>query len=422
MLYRLICIGSANPAHSRPAWQGLAVFFMAVVGIAAIFGRDAAWAQTHRHASSHGQALAISAAFDARGSLWVVGWQETGKLYLKRVLDQGKPLEEARRLIDLSGDAVSASGENRPKLSFGPQGQFLISYTQPLSKPYTGFIRMVRSVDGGASFSAPFTVHGDRQEITHRFESIIVDREGSLHSFWIDKRDQELMRRSKGLNHRDLAKHYRGAAIYRNESRDAGVSFGPDIKIADHSCECCRIALTLDAQGKPVALWRHVFEPNIRDHAFWRWSAPHGIERATEDNWSLDACPHHGPAMALASDGGFHALWYGDRKGRMAVRYARLSPKGKPKTAPVELPDPGAEHADVLRQGSVVGITWQVFDGKRSLWKLWVSNDEGGQWNTRVLGEHAGKHDYPLLVAHPMAGIWSLWNTDQGLQMRRIEP
>jgi hypothetical protein len=157
---------------------------------------------------------------------------------------------------------------------------------------------------------------------------MIVDRRGSLHTFWIDKRDQELIRQSKKLNHRDLAKHYRGAAIYRNESSDAGLTFGPDIKVADHSCECCRIALTLDATGRPAAMWRHVFEPNLRDHAFWRWLAPNEIHRASEDGWQLDACPHHGPAIALASDGGFHAVWYGERKSLAAVRYGRLSAEG----------------------------------------------------------------------------------------------
>jgi uncharacterized membrane protein len=34
-------------------------------------------------------------------------------------------------------------------------------------------------------------------------------------------------------------------------------------------------------------MWRHVFEPNLRDHAFWRWLAPHEIHRASEDGWQL---------------------------------------------------------------------------------------------------------------------------------------
>ena len=379
------------------------------------------WSQQHSHSEAKAPALAVSAAFDAKGSLWLVGWYGPGALYLQRVLDQGRRVDDAKRLINVSGDAVSASGENRPKIKFGLQGQVLISYTKPLAKPYTGEIRMVRSEDGGASFSEPFTVHHDRQEITHRFDSMIVDREGILHTFWIDKRDQELIRQSKKLNHRDLAKHYRGAAIYRNESSDAGLTFGSDIKVADHSCECCRIALTLDATGRPVAMWRHVFEPNLRDHAFWRWLAPNEIHRASEDGWQLDACPHHGPAIALASDGGFHAVWYGERKGLAAVRYGRLSAEGLAIGRPLALPDASAEHADVFRQGTKLVITWQFFDGKRSVWKAWVSQDEGKTFENLVLGEHPGKHDYPMLVGSPSEGIWAIWNTDQGLRLRKID-
>ncbi|HAB47085.1 MAG: hypothetical protein EB036_03400 [Betaproteobacteria bacterium] len=387
-----------------------------------VFGLGLLTVQAHTHPPEKAAELAVSAAFDTQGSLWVVGSHRPGELYLQRVLEQGKPLNEPKRIIKLSGDRVSASGENRPKIKFGPKGQLLISYTKPLSRPYTGEIRMIRSVDGGMSFSQPFTVHQDRQEITHRFESIIFDHQGVLHTFWIDKRDQELIRRSKNLNHRDLAKHYRGAAIYRNESMDAGLSFGPDIKVADHSCECCRIALTLDNKGKPVAMWRHVFEPNFRDHALWRFAAPESMQRASQDQWQLDACPHHGPSIAPASDGGFHALWYGERDGRATVRYGRLNAEGSALGTPIELPDANAEHADIFRQASMLFVTWQFFDGKRSVWKAWVSDDEGKQFNTRVLGVHAGKHDYPLIVGSPSDGVWGIWNTDQGLRLLRLDP
>jgi hypothetical protein len=376
----------------------------------------------HTQLPENAAELAVSAAFDSQGSLWIVGSNGPGELYLQRVLEQGKRLNESKRIIKLSGDKVSASGENRPKIKFGPQGQLLISYTKPLSRPYTGEVRMIRSSDGGLSFSQPFTVHQDRQEITHRFESMIFDHQGVLHTFWIDKRDQELIRRSKKLNHRDLASYYRGAAIYRNESNDAGLTFGPDIKVADHSCECCRIALTLDHEGKPVAMWRHVFEPNVRDHALWRFAAPERMQRASEDHWPLDACPHHGPAIAQASDGGFHALWYGERKGRAAVRYGRLNAEGSAIGTPLELPDANAEHADVFRQDAMLYVTWQFFDGKRSVWKVWLSHDEGRRFNARVLGMHAGKHDYPLIVGSPNHGVWGIWNTDQGLRLLRLDP
>ena len=66
--------------------------------------------------------------------------------------------------LDTHGEPISADGENRPKIAFGPQGQVVISYTRPLDKPYTGWIRMLRSSDGGASFKAE--VRADRLALT----------------------------------------------------------------------------------------------------------------------------------------------------------------------------------------------------------------------------------------------------------------
>jgi hypothetical protein len=159
--------------------------------------------------------------------------------------------------------------------------------------------------------------------ITHRFESLAFDRSGVLHTVWIDKRDQVLAAQKAGALSEKTAKKssaYAGAAIYRNESRDGGLSFGPDIKLADHSCECCRIALAPTPEGGVVAMWRHVFVPNIRDHAFavlgGETKAP---VRASFDGWKLDACPHHGPGLALAAQGGYHAVWFGEKAGRSAV-------------------------------------------------------------------------------------------------------
>ncbi|MBS0435034.1 MAG: exo-alpha-sialidase, partial [Proteobacteria bacterium] len=197
-------------------------------------------------AKKHAPALGIGAAFSPSGELWVVALDEQQRLTLRTSADQGKTWAPPR-VLERGDDAISADGENRPKIAFGPQGRVVISYTQPLARPYSGAIRMLRSSDGGRSFSAPFTVHADRQLITHRFESIAFDAQGTLHTLWIDKRDLEAAASQKD---------YRGAAIYRNESRDGGASFGPDIKLADHSCECCRIALAPSPDGSLAAMWR----------------------------------------------------------------------------------------------------------------------------------------------------------------------
>lgn len=348
--------------------------------------------------------LAIGAAFAPDGKLWLASLDAEARLTLRTSADDGASWSAAR-VLDTGGDRVAADGEARPKLAFGPGGVVVIAYTTPLAKPYTGNIRMLRSGDGGQTFTPPLTVHRDRQVITHRFESIAFDGDGRLHVVWVDKRDQQLGTQQ--------GQAYRGAAIYHNVSSDGGRSFGVDRKLADYSCECCRIALAPTPDGRVAALWRHVFAPNIRDHAFavlGDGSSRAQPVRATFDNWAIDACPHHGPGLAPAAGGGYHAVWFGEKAGEAQVRYGRLDQSGAPASEPVVLPDERAEHADVISAGSKVAIAWRSFDGSATHLKAWVSDDDGRHFTLRQLVRTEVLADNPLLLRKG-AQLFVIWNT-----------
>ncbi|MCX7175477.1 MAG: hypothetical protein NT159_16430 [Proteobacteria bacterium] len=371
-------------------------------------------------AGAHAKAgLSIGAAVAPDGLLWLVGLNSDGGLFVQSSKDLGATWN-ARQLLDIGRDKVAADGENRPKIAFGPNHSVVISYTQPLAKPYTGEIRMLSSDDSGMSFHAPVTVHRDRQVITHRFESLAFDRSGVLHTIWIDKRDQVAADLHESA--RSNKNGYAGAAIYRNESRDGGRSFGPDIKVADHSCECCRIALAATPAGGIAALWRHVFAPNIRDHAFAvLGEEPKAPVRASFDEWKLDACPHHGPGLAVSQRGGYHAIWFGDKAGRAAVRYGRLAGDGQPQGEAQELPDPRAEHADVASAGRQVAIAWRSYDGTRTHLRAWVSADDGEQFVQRELASSNEENDHPRMIATPER-ILVVWRTAKDIHVLPISP
>jgi hypothetical protein len=362
-------------------------------------------------AHKHKAELATGVATAPDGALWLVGLNSAGRLFVQSApMPQGTAERQwsAPRVLESADSTISADGENRPKLIFGPTGTAVITYTQPLSKPYTGSIRLMRSTDSGKTFSAPATVHADRQIITHRFESMAFDARGALHVLWIDKRDLEMAPKVGGKS------SYRGAAIYRNVSLDHGATFGPDIKLADHSCECCRIALGLGSDGVLRAMWRHVFEPSIRDHAFAvlddKTATP--IVRATFDEWHLEGCPHHGPALAPSADG-FHAVWFGIRQEAgesvAAVRYGRLHSNGSPRPdTVVRLPDERAEHADIMAIGERVVVAWRSTDGMQTTLKAWLSNDGGRSFTVRELGQVGVANDFPRLVQQGtrIAAVW----------------
>jgi len=386
---------------------------LAAYGVAAV---EAPAPHAGHAAGGHRPSIGTGAEFSPSGALWIANIEGDGHLAVRISNDQGAHFSVPRQL-DTQGDVIAADGESRPTIAFGPNGVVLIAYARPLAKPYTGEIRLLRSTDGGFHFAAPVVVHDDRQEITHRFQNLAFDHHGDLYVVWIDKRDAELARAGGG---RDA---YRGAAIYGKRSTDGGRTFGPDLRLGDHSCECCRIALAESPTEGLVALWRHVFEGNVRDHALLALSElGQGSEprRATADGWVLAACPHHGPALVAAEDGGYHAVWFGLDGDRPAARYGRLAADGTPRGTVRSLPDAGAEHADVAAAGAMVVISWRSYDNGRTHLRAWVSNDAGATFALREVDAASGDTDQPHLLRNGSA-LYVVWNTEGGVRAHRLD-
>lgn len=390
-----------------------ALCFLALSGITLCNAAD-------QKPTSHGGMKAIKsgglgtgAAIDAQGRLWIAVTETTPTgefVVLQMSADAGKTWSAAKR-IQSEPEAVSADGENRPKLAFGPDGEVYVSYTRPLAKPYTGEIRFVRSLDGGKTFLPPITVHANRDLITHRFDSMIVDHTGRIYIAWIDKRDLEAaVSRNES---------YTGAALYYAVSEDRGANFKGDYKIADHTCECCRIAMTLNPAGTPVALWRHVYEPNIRDHALVKLTPTGKMPtpvRATFDEWRIDACPHQGPSLTYAADGTRHQVWFSVRGEEGGVFYAATDPSGALK-APIQLGSAQAASGDVAIEGDHIVVAWKQFDGKSTSVLGKVSGDGGLTWQGKEFAQTQGNSDHPRLLTMP-AGIMLVWRThDEGVRV-----
>jgi len=396
-----------------PGW-GLRRAGAALLGLAIAATSPMADAAAAGKAHRARVSLATGAAADPQGRIWTVALDETGRLCLRHTADAGANWSAAH-CPDIGGDTVAVSGDGRPKIAFAPDGRdAAIAWTRPLARPYTGEVRMLRSRDGGRSWSQPFTVHADRQIIAHRFEAIAFDAAGNLHAWWIDKRDVEGTREP-------------GASVFRSVAVAGASAFGPDTRVARRSCECCRIALVPDTgdDGRPgvAALWRHVFEGSERDHAFARagieLGQPVQVARATIDRWRIEACPHHGPGLARAAGVGYHAVWFTVRDGESVVRYGRLDPQGRPSSEPRTLPDPQAEHADIAAVGARVVIAWRSFDGQRTRLRAWVSIDDGASFTLRELASTPGAGDQPKVLA---AGgqLMVVWRTEQEIRIERI--
>lgn len=381
----LLATGAAAHDHSAPAAGNYAKV----------------WLQKQENAPR----LAVAAAFDESGRLWlarVVGRQ----LQVSHSADGGRHFS-APVAVNREPELISADGEARPQLAVVGQRVY-VSWTQALPQPYAGHVRFAVSDDGGASFGEPITVNDDLRPITHRFNAMLADERGVTLA-WIDKRD--------GAGNPD----YQGAAIYTARSSDGGQSFAANQKLADHSCECCRLGLAADRDGTPVAFWRQIFGKNVRDFALARVGEP--LQRATEDGWEIDACPHHGGALAIGADGARHLAWFTGAAANPGLHYRRLAGSAAGPVLAFGNLDRQAGHPQVAVFKDQVHLVWREYDGRRNQIRTQNAVDRNPRWSkAKTLARTAGAADDPLLIAGRDA-LWLVWNTTvDGLVVRKLTP
>ncbi|WP_124552198.1 sialidase family protein [Methylophilus methylotrophus] len=366
----------------------------------------------HGHAEAPPTALSVSVASDAAGRIWLAQSRQ-GQVWVASLDANGKLLGR-EIVVNPVAMKVAADGEARPKIAVAPNGNLYVTWTESLKKPYAGYIWFARSVDGGKSFEAPYIVHQHRDEITHRFDSLQVAANGTITVAWIDKRDL-LIAKAAG-------KPYDGAAIYYAVSTDHGKTFAPEQKLADSSCECCRIAMTSKPDGTVAVLWRHVFEGSERDHAMAEiGSSGKPVQvRASYGHWKVDGCPHHGAAIAVGEGFGYHLAYFDGAGDKPGLRIARMDDHAWVTSPPRRIGDAkrNAGHPALLSIGDKVWLAWLERDtGGYEVWAM-ASLDGGRTWGSAtVLLHSATKLDYPQWLNLQGKVMLAVNTVDKGLQL-----
>jgi hypothetical protein len=356
-------------------------------------------------------APAPSASFDQNGRLWLT-WSHSGHVYVNYSDDKGKSYSSPV-IVNRKPEAISARGENRPKII--PAGRkIFISWTTPLEKRFTGHVRFSVSDDGGEHFSDPIIVNDNLDITGHRFEAMSVNEKGEVFMSWLDKRDR--------LHARQQGKEYHGAALYYSWSQDGGKTFQKNLKITDHSCECCRVVMDIDHNQLPVIMWRNIYGKNTRDHSLVEFTAkdkPTAVQRVSFDEWQLDACPHHGPDMDIANNRDIHLTWFDNAPERHGLFYARRKTDGS-LTDAINVGDyqAVASHPNVISVGEQVWLVWKQFDGKRASVWLQKSETNGDDWRAAVkVATTDADADYPFLI-RDKTRVYLQWHTkNEGFQL-----
>ena len=348
--------------------------------------------------------LAVAASFDSTGRLWLA--RTVGKhLEVSYSDDTGQNFSRPTT-VNRDPELISADGESRPQIAVVGK-QVYLSWTQGLPQPFAGHIRFAVSNDAGQHFSTPITVNDNRDPITHRFNAMVAD-DKAVTIAWIDKRDG------------NGKAEYKGAAIYTARSTDGGRSFAANQKLADHSCECCRLGLATDSDGTPLVFWRHIFDGGIRDFALARLGEP--LKRASEDGWKIDACPHHGGSLMVDAQGSRHLAWFTGAEKSPGLHYRRVDGQQMTPPHPFGNLDAQAGHPALASAGKLTHLAWREYDGKENRIMAMSSTDRGETWSAAAsLATTSGAADDPLLIKG-RDQAWLIWNTaDQGLKIIRLD-
>lgn len=408
---------------AMPTRNGNAMFPVKAIAIIAFaLWQSAAFGQmNHQHASEAACdetllrcASKVTPAFGPDGTLWLA-WMAGGQISVASSKDAGRsfspPVQVTKEHLNLDWGP-----DARPKIVVDRNGSIALAFSVFRDKAFNGQVLTTRSTDGGASFAAlrPITSSNESQ----RFEALALDADGSVFAAWLDKRNR--------LPALERGQKYDGAGLFFASSTDGGATYSESRLAQDNTCECCRLGLAFAGPGRPVVVFRNIFEGGVRDHAIVTFSnpaTPGEVHRVSRDDWQIAACPHHGPSLSISASGTYHVAWYTNGKVRKGLFYARSRDGGTTFSEPVAIgrPDRNPTRPYVIAGAREAAMVWKEFDGERTTVNLMTSHDDGATWSTpKAIASTTDTSDHPLLVSDGRRSYLSWMTKADGYRIQPI--
>ena len=245
------------------------------------------------------------------------------------------------------------------------------------SGTYDYGIALVRSGDGGATWSPPIRVEPEGAKNDYGFVSMWAQAPGTLGIAWLDSRQKPAasVDAHSGHAHDD---HGSGRMMLRAATFAADGRRSTEGPLDLSTCDCCTTAVAQTARG-PVVVYRGRSDGEIRDTRLVRfendaWTTPRDVHR---DGWKFAGCPVNGPAVAARGDAVWVA-WYTEADGQPSLRLARSRDSGDTFAAPRAI----AEGEGVLGRAAL------AVDGAQ-VWLAWLEERNGGRegqqlWLARI--------------------------------------
>jgi hypothetical protein len=340
------------------------------------------------------EAFVATPAFGPDGTLWLVRSQ-ANRIVVVHSGDLGRTFSPP---VAVTPDPVDLDWgpDARARIVVDSKGRAVVTFALFQDHNFNGRAYFSRSTDNGASFTRPQPITADAT--SQRFEAAAIDPAGRVFAAWLDKRNIAPTRVA--------GRPYAGAALAYAWSEDGGTTFGKTAIAEDNTCECCRLSIAFAGPGRPAIMFRNIFPGSVRDHAVVTFNAggtPGPLNRVSIDDWKIEACPHHGPSLAIASDGSYHVAWFTDGRSRKGLFYAHADSGTAAFSTPRALASPARQPArpDLLADGTAVHLVWKEFDGTKAFVRWQVSQDSGRHFSeARTVADTDDASDHPLLVAH----------------------
>jgi hypothetical protein len=356
----------------------------------------------------------VTPAFASDGTLWLA-WMAGSQISVASSKDQGRsfstPVQVTREKLKLDWGP-----DARPQIVVEKNGGIALAFSIFRDKAFNGQVLATRSTDGGQNFAElrPITSSNESQ----RFAALGLDADGSVFAAWIDKRNR--------VPAQQEGRKYEGAGLFFASSKDGGAVYAEARLASDNTCECCRLGLAFAGPGRPVVVFRNLFEGGVRDHAVMTFAdpaTPGEIRRVSNDDWQISACPHHGPSLSISATGTYHVSWYTNGKARKGLFYARSQDEGRTFSDPLPLgrADRNPTRPYVLTGPRGATMVWKEFDGEKTSVNAMTSHDEGKSWSTPVtIATTTDTSDHPLLVSDGQATYLSWMTKADGYRLLPI--
>jgi hypothetical protein len=360
-------------------------------------------------------ATQVTPTFAADGTLWIA-WAAHGTVSVAHSSDLGHTFSTPVAVNPQPLD-VDWGPDARPNIVVDNEGRVFVAFARFKDQKFNGQVLYSRSTDGGRSFAAPASITANTE--SQRFQTLTLDADGSLFATWLDKRNR-VPAAARGDK-------YVGAGLAFAWSRDHGATFSETRIALDNTCECCRLAVALAVPGRPVVVFRNVFDDMVRDHAaitFTDLQTPGPIRRVSIDDWQTDACPHQGPTLAIAPDGSYHVAWFTNGRARKGLFHAASNNGGQTFSQPMPIGNPARNPARpfLLAANKALWLAWKEFDGEHTTVRAMASHDDGHTWSEPATVAQTGDaSDHPLLAANGTQVFLSWQTRAEGYRLLPLE-